>query len=58
MDSEGEGCESLGSVFQPRSYIGNRCCTGLTVDFYKSISPLFESVGKLLLFIATVVTRE
>ena len=58
MESEVEGCESLGSVFQPRSYIGSRCCTGLTIDFYKSISPLFESVGKLLLFIGTVVTRE
>lgn len=58
MESEGEGCESCGSVFEPRSYIGNRCCTGLTMDFYKSISPLFESVGKLLLFIATVVTCD
>lgn len=46
MESEGEGCESLERVFQPRSYIGNRCYTGLTIDFYKSISPLFESVGK------------
>lgn len=48
MESEGEGCESLGSVVQPGSYAGNRCCAGLTFGFYKSISPLFESVGKSL----------
>lgn len=53
VEAEGEGCESLASVFQPRSYTGNRCCAGLTGGFYKSISPLFESVGKWLLFIAS-----
>lgn len=53
-----EGCESPGSVFQPRSYIGNRCCAGLTVDFYKSISPLLGSVGKSLFFTAAAVAHS
>jgi len=56
-DSEGKGSESLGSALQPGSYKGNRCCTGLTVDFYQSTSPLFGHVGKWLLFMAAAAAR-